>query len=103
MTEQRKGKVPAKAPDSYLFKQTMRAKVIQSFAGMEGTMKELESEEGQAKVAMAQSDTEEFLGYTLEDAEENSLLDDLYSELQWAKPSVKKSGEEELESTEVEI
>lgn len=100
MTRLRAGKVQAPKPDKYLYSNLFKRNVQKEFVGSEGTMKELKSEDGQAKIASAHTATEASLGYSRNEAEKQDALEDAFSELQWAKPE--KSGEDELACTSCE-
>lgn len=97
----RPGNVPAPKPDKYLFRQLFRQKAAEQFAGTKGTMEELKSEDGQAKIATARSEAETTLGFSLETIEAQDFLEDLYSDLQYAKPRP-KDGESEMGCCEPE-
>lgn len=88
----RKGKVEAPKADPYDWKRLFRTNVVKEFAGTDGTMSDLKSEEGKAKIEAARAKTTETLGYSYEEAEKQDELEDLFNELQWAKPEPAREG-----------
>ncbi len=100
-TKERPGKVKAPEPDTYLFEQLFRKKAQEKFVGTDGALSALKSEEGKGKIAEARAETESALGYSLKEAEEESMIMRLHDDLQYSKPD--KSGKEEMHATEVSL
>jgi hypothetical protein len=98
MMKLKPGKVVAPArKDPYDYRRLFETNIVAEFAGTKGDMALLKSAEGQAKIAAAHTKTAEQIGFTLEEAQKENELDDIFRELQYAKP---QSGEEELECCE---
>ena len=91
----RPGKVAAPSKDPWLWRNLFRKKAQSKFVGEDGSMTELKSPEGQAKISAATAETSEALGYSLEEAEKSDALEDLYMDLQHSKPLPAK-GEDEM-------
>ena len=96
----RPGKVQAKKMDEYTYRNVFEAKVLAQFAGMAGTMEEIKSDEGKAKIEAAHKEEEEALGYTLEQAEGAEENERIFKELQYSKHE--PTGQEALACCEPE-
>jgi len=88
-TEFRKGIVPEPKPDVYLYRQLFRQNLQKEFAGEEAKMSDLTEE----RVGKVHAATAAQLGYTIEEAENKSMLEEAFNDLQWAKP---RKGEDEI-------
>lgn len=101
MMKQRPGKVQAPEKRPYVWRDLFRQKAQAKFVGTDGSMKLLQSEEGQKKIAEAEAETTAALGYSLEEAQKEDKIEDLFRDLQWSKPEPsaeeKISGETEPE------
>ena len=98
----RPGKVQQPSKDPWLWKNLFRQRAQAKFVGKAGTLAELQSEEGQNLVAEAKAEATAALGYSLEDAQKEDTLDDLYSDLQYSKPRPEKGEDEMAAETEAE-
>ena len=88
------GKVQAPESRPWLWKDLFRQKAQQKFAGTDGSMETLKSEDGMTKIAEAKAETTAALGYSLEEAVKEDELEDLHRELQYSKKEL--GGEEGL-------
>ena len=86
---------PVQCPKKpYLWRQLFEHKVMEAFEGEKPGKDALVSKEGKATIAGAKSETSEFLGYSLEEAEKQDTVEDLARELRYNQ---ERSGREEME------
>ncbi len=81
--------------EHYILRNAIRQKFIMKLEGktIDKPLEFVQSEEGQKLLKEAQNEAETFFGYTLAEAKEEGLIEDLAHEIKWKS---KKTGEDEM-------
>lgn len=88
--------------EPHAIRQAMREKFLQKLDGrtIADPMAFMKTEEAQTLLKEAQGEAETFYGYTLEEAKEEDMLEDMAHEIKWKMKSL--NAEDELKDCEPE-